>query len=437
MKRIQLTPAYQQLLSVNFILTAVIVFLSLAFFSGLMAVPFHPDEATNIYMSSDLNQLINNPNGLIWRSNQSIDLQTHYRLVDPPLTRYLIGIVRSFLKVQPLKADWDWSMSWQQNSTLGSLPSPSQLLAGRMVAAIFFPFSLLLVFLLGRQIQSPSAGWAALLFFASSSLVLLHTRRAMSEPALVFFCLLSLWVIIRYPDHPWVSAFPIALAFNAKYSAAPFVLVGVVNIIWRTKPMRIREMLEDLGFFILIFTGLTFALNPFLWGDPIQAFLAAIGERQSLVASQTATLAIIRPDLVSSSWWNHLQMDIVQLFFAPLAIQDIGNYTVELQQITQNYLANPLHQFWGGLLAGSFVLFFSLLGLLLSIRGVVRHPQTLRANGLILIAALSELAGLSILITLPYQRYILPLVPFVCLWSGITISFFLSWINQILHKKAT
>jgi 4-amino-4-deoxy-L-arabinose transferase-like glycosyltransferase len=437
MKRIQLTPAFQRLLSVNFLLTAVIVILSLAFFSGLMAVPFHPDESTNIYMSSDLNQLFNNPNGLIWHSNQSIDLQTHYRLVDPPLTRYLIGIVRSILNVQPLKVDWNWSMSWQQNAAIGSLPSTSQLLAGRMVSAIFFPFSLLLVFLLGRQIHSSPAGWAALLFFASSSLVLLHTRRAMAEPALVFFCLLSLWVIIRYPDHPWVSAIPLALAFNAKYSAAPFVLVGVVNIIWRTKPLRIREMMEDLGFFFLIFVGITFALNPFLWGDPIQAFLAAIGERQSLVTSQTAALAAIRPDLVSSSWWNHLQMDIVQLFFAPLSIQDIGNYTVDLQQASQIYLANPLHQLWRGLLPGSLFLFCSLIGLYLSVQGTFKHSQTLRANVLILMAALAEIAGLSLLITLPFQRYVLPLVPFVCLWSGISIAFFLSRIDQIKQKKAT
>ena len=244
----------------------------------------------------------------------------------------------------------------------------------------------------------------------------------MAEPALVFFCLLSLWFIIRHPDHPWLSAIPLALAFNAKYSAAPFVLVGVINIIWRTKPIRIREMMEDLGLFFLLFAGITFALNPFLWGDPIQALQAAIGERQSLLASQTAALAAIRPDLVSAGWWNHLQFEIVQLFYAPLAIQDVGNYTAELQQVTQNYLANPIHQLWRGLLAGSLLLFFTLIGVFLSMRGIVKYPHTLRANILILIAALAEIAGLSILITLPFQRYILPLVPFVCLWSGITIA---------------
>ena len=320
---------------------------------------------------------------------------------------------------------------------MGALPSTSQLLAGRLVSAIVFPFSLLLVFLLGRQIHSQQAGWAALFFFATSSLVLLHTRRAMAEPALVFFCLLSLWIIIRHPNHPWLSAIPLALAFNAKYSAAPLILVGVINIIWRAKPIRIPEMIEDLGLFFLIFAGITFALNPFLWGDPIQALQVAIGERQSLLVNQTATLAAIRPDLVSSSWWHHLQFDLVQLFFAPLAIQDIGNYTIELQQTTQNYLVNPLHQLWRGLLAGSLLLFFSLIGLFLSLRGIVKYPHTLRANVLILIAALAEIAGLSILITLPFQRYILPLVPFVCLWSGITIAQFLNQIIQLIHKKAT
>jgi len=231
MKRIQLTPAFQRLLSANFLLPAVIAILCLAFISGLITVPFHPDEATNIYMSSDFTELSEDPAGLIWRSGQPFDLKTHYRLVDPPLTRYLIGFVRTILNVQPLKSDWDWSISWELNAAMGALPSTSQLLAGRLVSAIVFPFSLLLVFLLGRQIHSQQAGWAALFFFATSSLVLLHTRRAMAEPALVFFCLLSLWIIIRHPNHPWLSAIPLTLAFNAKYSAAPLILVGVINIL--------------------------------------------------------------------------------------------------------------------------------------------------------------------------------------------------------------
>jgi len=75
-------------------------------------------------MSSDLERFIKNPNDIFWSpAKQSI--YQHYREVDAPLTRYLIGIGKWITHSPQLSSDWNWSASWEENITQGSLPSES------------------------------------------------------------------------------------------------------------------------------------------------------------------------------------------------------------------------------------------------------------------------------------------------------------------------
>ena len=119
-----------------------ITLLSILYWSGLQAVPFHPDESTNIFMSGDLSFALKNPGSLFWQPERPIDLRMHYRLLDPPTSRYLVGIGRSLSGFSALPADWDWSKTWQQNRAAGALPDEGLLTASRRAAALFFPFSL-------------------------------------------------------------------------------------------------------------------------------------------------------------------------------------------------------------------------------------------------------------------------------------------------------
>jgi 4-amino-4-deoxy-L-arabinose transferase-like glycosyltransferase len=436
MKRIQLTSAFQPVFASSFWLFAIIALLSMAYFSGLLSVPFHPDEATHIFMSSDFEDYFNSSAGLIWQPDQPVDLHTHYRLVDPPLNRYLIGFFYWMMDLDPLKADWDWSFSWQENDFRGALPSATQLLAARLISVLFFPFSLLLMFSLGRALHSQTAGWIAMLLFAGNSLILLHTRRAMSESSLIFFILLSLWAIIRETKHPWIIAIPLALAFNAKYSAIPLLLVGVLSLFWSPSPTRLRDKLEDLGLTLLIFGLITFLLNPFLWANPLQALTAALAERQSLVANMEAGLLHIFPGQVSTGIIEQLQTNFINLFFFKPAVQDVGNYTLNLQQASQVYFSNPLHRLGVGLVYGSFAIFLSLLGFVLSLIKIFRDPFRRKPNLFIIISAFLELIGISLLLSLPFQRYILPLIPFLCLWCSISVTWLLHPLWSRINKKA-
>ena len=114
-----------------------IILLSILYWSGLQVVPFHPDESTYIFMSGDLELVINNPGSLFWQPDQLTDFRMHYRLLDPPTSRYLVGIGRSLAGLSALPADWDWSLTWQQNQSAGALPDENLRIVSRAAVAIF------------------------------------------------------------------------------------------------------------------------------------------------------------------------------------------------------------------------------------------------------------------------------------------------------------
>jgi hypothetical protein len=154
---------------------------SLFYFWGLKAVPFHPDEGTQLFMSADFEALLTRPLTLVWQPGEDGDLRQRYRLLDAPLTRYLIGAGRMATGQPALVMDWDWSLGWKENSMAGAVPTPSQLDAARFAVASLFPLTLLFTYLTGKALVGGPAGLLAALLTATNALILLHTRRAMAE----------------------------------------------------------------------------------------------------------------------------------------------------------------------------------------------------------------------------------------------------------------
>jgi hypothetical protein len=185
-------------LSHSHLLILFILAASVIYWAGLPAVPFHPDESTQIFMSSDVELFFTRPADLFWREEARDDVRQRYRELDAPLTRYLIGIGRFVLGGQPpLPVDWDWTSSWQANLAAGAYPDADLLLAARLPQALLFPLTLLLLFLTLQAIAPRPAAWLGLFLFAVHGLVLLHTRRAMAEGVLLFTIMLTLWSLVQ------------------------------------------------------------------------------------------------------------------------------------------------------------------------------------------------------------------------------------------------
>src|SRR4030067_744506 len=168
------------------------------FIGGVSQVPFHPDESTYLYMSSDFERISSQPSELFWLPCDNSD-QQRYRLVDAPFTRYILGAGRSLASLPALPADWDWGKSWEQNRISGALPDKKLLAVGRTTISIFLPLSLMLMFLIGRKAQRPLAGMFSAFLLGSNALILVHGRRAMAE-GLLLFCVTLFIFSLCYSD---------------------------------------------------------------------------------------------------------------------------------------------------------------------------------------------------------------------------------------------
>jgi len=422
-----------------FLLLATLM-ISIVYWSGIPSVPFHPDESTNIFMSGDLDTLFSQPDQLSWQPNREEDLKQHYRELDAPLDRYLIGIGRKLLaNLPPLAVDWDWSKSWQENQVAGALPDLRLLIASRLGVAWLFPISLILLYLTARRLGSPFMAWSTFLLFSSNALILLHTRRAMAESALVFNILFTLWALTRFDRHPWLLAVPVALAFNSKYSSVALIPLGLIAILWPSTKysFTVIRRLRDAVWFMIMIASITFLLNPFLWKMPVQALRSAIQTRQQLIHNQQTDLARIDPDLVLNTFPERLEGQLVHLYMTRPFIADIGNYLTDTQTVEDAYLANPLHQLLRGMIPGSALLIFSILGFILAIRSSWGWKNiTQRHLTLLCIGTLLQFIALGVFFSLPFQRYCLPMVPFSCLWVAYALEKCVQAIRSSSRRKA-
>ena len=267
--------------------------------SNLQAIPFHPDESTQIFMSSDFAGFFADPAKLIYNGEKD-DLRQHYRLVDAPLTRYLIGLGRRLANLPGLAADWNWSFTWEQNQAAGALPDARLLLVARLSTAILAPLSLLLAYRIGKKLAGETCGLVTMILLGSNALFLLHTRRAMAESGLVLGVLFVLWCLTLAQEKPWLAGVALALAINAKQSALallPVVMIAVCLIPGEV-PGRFRKITQNLAWMLATLGVITLALNPFLWGRPVAAAQTALGERQLLVKRQVDMIRSISPEQV-------------------------------------------------------------------------------------------------------------------------------------------
>ncbi len=416
-----------------------LVIASVGYGAGVMAVPFHPDESTYLYMSADWETLFTRPASLAWQPDAN-DPRQLYRLLDAPLCRYLVGFSRWIAGLAPLPVDWNWSLSWDQNGQAGALPDAGLLATGRFSQAALFPFSLLLLYLTGLRLGGKVLGWSAMLLLASSALVWLHTRRAMAEGGLVFTVCLFTACLVSCQKRPWLIALAAALAFCAKQSTLPLAGIGFLAVIaYSPRPLSGFSQAKYLGLYCILWLGLVVLLNPFLWAHPGEAIQAAVLARQDLLIRQTSEFAAALPGSVLNTPWLSALSLIANLYLTPPAIADVGNYLAQTSASAQAYLGNPLNGLLRSLPAGGLLLAMSGIGFFLLGKLSLNPNQSQRsAFGLVWLAGLLQFVTLVFTVTLPFQRYVVPLVPFTCLWAGWSLARFWQLAREVyLNRKIT
>jgi len=383
------------------------------YFSGIALVPFHPDESTQIFMSSDLELIFNNTSELFYKGSADLSLKETYRLLDAPLTKYVIGISRSLFNQTGITQDWDWSKSFSENYQ--SFPNLRLLLISRVAVSIFFPLSAILIFLIANEIfenrRFPSV--VTVLFFSLNSLLLLHTRRAMAESLLIFFLLLSLYSLLKLkPEKLWLSSIPIAFAINAKQSLLFLIPIGIILLIYQNR-QSLRKLFLHLFLFLLMIFGIAFILNPIAWKEPIRVIQLMINQRNELSKNQLSAIDSVTPEFTTTKTNEKIIAFIAQSFILEPALQDIDNYEKDLVPSFNNYLENPFHK---GVLRN---LFFGVIFILLSFFGFLFSFLKLSLKKMLVLCISFLLLFLEtiIFINIPFQRYYLPAIPFLIIFA--------------------
>lgn len=403
---------------------ATVLIFTVFFFAGVSRVPFHPDEATQIYMSADFDTWLSHPGSLGWQPS-SLDPRQAYRLLDAPLARYLIGAGRSLAGLPALPLDWDWGKTWAENRAAGALPNPALLLVSRLSVAWLIPLALVLVGQSGREIGGPWAAWLAVLLLATHALLLLHARRAMAEAGLIFGAGLLLRLSLAKKSPAWLMGAAAGLSWCAKQSLAPLVLVGALAAAWQpdTGPGR-RSALERLAAYLAAAAAVTALLNPVFWSAPLQSIPAALAARQELTARMQADRAGQFPGNGTAAAGQRSLALVANLYLLPPAFAEVANYTAETALAEAAYLAIPGHNLLRGPLAGGLLFAFSLAGMGLGLRQALHAPApNRRALILALLMTAAQAAFILLAFSLPWQRYVLPLVPFTCIWISFALAY--------------
>ena len=329
-----------------------IVLISLLYFITLNTVPFHPDEATYLYMSDDFDSFISNPLSMSYHQEESIDTKTHYRLMDPPMISLYLGMARNISNLPPINKDWDWTITWEENLANGNFPSTSNLIAARIAILFLFPFSCYFIYSTIRHFLSHWISLLATIIFAVNPLVLLHTRHAMTEAIFLFFSMLLLMLLTDRKKHLFLIPLTMAFAINCKQTAIFLIPAYGIHFIWSLVKSHKKEWIKYTAAYILIPVAITFFLNPIAWSEPVPTIKAAIAERRLLMEGNEYFLEQNQPEQLQLNLFERMIIVIYHTAYEPLAFDDIPNYREAQQPAIDQYNQFFYHNHSRNIIAG-------------------------------------------------------------------------------------
>ena len=445
-----------------------LVILVVYILAGAPLVPFHGDEATQIYMSRDYQyQFIERDLSRVLYSQPPLSAQEqHLRLLNGTVNKYLIGLAWHLggLTIADINEQWDWGADWNYNQTTGHAPSPELLMISRWPSAGLLVLGLLPMFLLGLKLGGRPAASLAALLYALHPTLLINGRRAMMEGSLIafslFVVLFAVWLLDARTMRGRLGAavalgIASGLALASKHTAV-FALTGVyggiglwllARYIWRKNagtPYRASVINPDnagvvptpnkafnprqivvLTLLSVLLAALTFlALNPAWWGDPVARAGEVLRLRGELLDGQTAAFGGY------TDWGERLAGFARQTFAAAPQYYEIADWQNYIDDQIARYEASGLSGIAGSPLLGAALFALMLIGLWALWRDQQRSAA---ARWIAAGWALAALASAALLTPIEWARYYLPAIPATMLLAAVGAAWVL---RAILNRTA-
>ncbi len=390
--------------------------------AGMMAAPFHGDEATIVHLSKDWYRLIaqRDLSTILYRQKwpeQALQDDQEYRLENGVVSKYAMGLASMLAgaRLEDLNYPWFWGTDWNGNAA--HMPKPAVFFAGRLSSTLMTLLSVALVFAIGRRLGGRLTAYPASFMYATMPGVLINGRRMMFEGAnLLSICLLiwmGLAVAHRMRRKPklqrngWLylglaAGFAMASKHNALLTVVP--VFGVLLFLgrrdlWRTTRYIMLASVAAVALFLI--------LNPAWWSAPLH------------MPAEVMRLRLRVTDALLANGDGYTRTDdrLIGLVRLPLAAAQY----YEIRQGWPDWLADSIRIYESRYLQGinwdSFsVIVYPLLvaGLIAAIRGASRSAPVQSYYAIFAAVLLFTAAALFILNPLPWQRYYLPLA---ALWA--------------------
>ena len=289
-------------------------FLMLYIFAGRTVVPFHGDESAQIAMSVDYSYLFieRDMSKILYSDEPYNAIEQGLRLENAGLNRYLIGLSWHIAGFSPddLNVPWWWGQDFDFLMQNNFYPGDDLLLVGRIPSALLTAGGVLLVFLIGMQLQGTITAYIASAFYGLHPAVLVSGRRAIKEGGHIFFglstLLVGIWFIntLNTPKDErriplWLNAILLGivggLGIASKHTNV--MLVGTVYLSLTLYAIfQARQKLVPIALHLLlagIVTGSTYiALHPAWWSNPVARAQQVASGRMNILSDQIDTFQV-------------------------------------------------------------------------------------------------------------------------------------------------
>jgi hypothetical protein len=340
---------------VEIILATVILFF--VYLPGLGDIEFHPDESQWISASHIFESYVRTEfNSEAWD-------QYYLNLHQPPVACYIIGIGRFIggYRRPDLNPPWNFERGNKFNERVGAVPSDGLLWWSRLPMAILGILSIMLGFSILRKSSTIAAyAWLGLVIF--NPYFSLHLRRAMGESSLIFFTMLTLYLVTQ------ALALAKEIGTNQKWNITLCLLLAGI-----TSGLAGEAKLNGI---VILGTNLVIAIIlGFLLNEQFKEKITAVF-RNGLSTSAMCLFAFIaiNPFLWSAPFARSVQMFIDRAYGMNLqtniysgSYMDIGQrIPIILRRVFHDYASLPIPAMFNFILValGMWITFMSLRGLL-------------------------------------------------------------------------
>jgi 4-amino-4-deoxy-L-arabinose transferase-like glycosyltransferase len=426
----------------NLVFLFVFILLAVLLLSGLPKIPFHPDEVSLLYQSRDFELIFTEPSVLPYRQSREGEVDQTYRALNPSFPKYILALGRraAGYGAEAVSIDWNWSLTWDENNEAGALLDSKLLTGARTASTVMVILSLPILYLCGKHLKNHTLGIMIALILGTHALVLLHGRRAMAEGTLIFAVCLAILGFFEGDKRPWLAGLGTALAACTKMSAAVLAPVGLLSVLW-LHPMvknQQRKRVQNVIIFLAVFLLVYFLFTPLLWSNPIQAVQAQWQERTQFLERMVEEIEAIAPNQILRSPLERFGAMTAHLFMSQPQFAEVGNYTTNTAQAEEIYLSSFYHSLFRGLIGGGLLCTLILLGMInLGIEIRQEGWNAKRPMVLLLIGTLVQSIALLWANPLPFQRYYLPLIPFITIWISYGITSIVQRIKQATSKRSS